>query len=441
MPNFLAPIINTQILDGNGKPLSGGLVEVYLAGTSTAATTFSDGAGLVPNTWPVVLNTLGVNSQGSVWLTGGAAYKFIIKDSAGVVQRTIDDVRGINDNTGAADQWVAYQEAPTYVNATTFTVAGDQTQIFQVGRRITSMNTGGVVNSTIIGSVYSATQTTVTVINDSGALDSGLAQVSYSLMSVLGTSLPGGMINYGECRLTKSGDNLLLAPLNGNRITINGSVCTIPSAGVTLASTGLTPTSLYHIYVYMDGASLAMEASATVSATDAVTGVRIKSGDPTRTLVGMAIPTTGPAWVDDINRRYVVSWFNRRSINCRAGLASNTSNSGTAANELSTGLRINFLLWPDEAASFTFDGFASNSTLSAVTRTYLSLDGALQDGVSVAANNVADQLLPLSVSAVVSGSQGAHYITPFVSVSAGTGTWGGSGTPGTRCSIKGTIRG
>jgi len=195
MALFLAPIINDQQEDANGAPLSGGTIEVYLAGTSTPSTTYSDKAGLVPNTWPIVLNTLGVNNQGAVWLTGGASYKFIIKDSVGIVQRTIDNVSGINDTVVTNDQWVVYQGVPTYVSATSFTVVGDQTQIFQVNRRVQTQNTGGIVYSTITASAYVAPNTTVTVRNDSGVLDAGLSQVSYGLISIQNSSVTGLLLN------------------------------------------------------------------------------------------------------------------------------------------------------------------------------------------------------------------------------------------------------
>lgn len=197
MAQFLAPIINDQQEDASGNPLSGGKIEVYLAGTSTPATTYNDKDGLPAhaNTWPIVLNTLGVNTQGPVWLVGGQAYKFIIKDSAGVLQRTIDNVSGINDNAVAAsEQWVLFQGTPTFVSTTSFTVAGDQTQVFQVGRRLKTTNTGGTIYSTITASVYGAPNTTVTVVNDSGVLDSGLSAVSYGLISTLDTSLPSGRL-------------------------------------------------------------------------------------------------------------------------------------------------------------------------------------------------------------------------------------------------------
>lgn len=190
MAQFLAPLINTQQFDANGDPLSGGLIEVYLAGSSTPATTTSDKAGVVPNSWPIVLNTLGLNTQGAVWITGGAAYKYVIKNAAGVTLRTIDNISGINDTTVAIDQWIPYQGTPTYVSATSFTIAGDQTQVFQVARRLKTQNTGGLVYSTIVSSSYSAPNTTITVANDSGVLDAGLSQVSYGVISAVDTSAP-----------------------------------------------------------------------------------------------------------------------------------------------------------------------------------------------------------------------------------------------------------
>lgn len=194
MAQFLAPIINSQQEDANGDPLSGGKIEVYLAGSSTPATTYNDKDGLPghANTWPIVLNTLGVNQQGPVWLVGGAAYKYVIKNAAGVVQRTIDNISGINDTTGVLDQWLLFQGAPTFVSATSFSLPGDQTFIFPLGTRVKTLNTGGLVYGTVVRSVFT-TLTTVTIIPDSGSLDSGLSQVSTGVLTVANPSLPGSL--------------------------------------------------------------------------------------------------------------------------------------------------------------------------------------------------------------------------------------------------------
>jgi hypothetical protein len=62
--------------DNNGNPLSGGLLEVFLAGTSTPATTYSDVGLTTPNSNPIVLDA------------GGRATVFLSPGSFKYVQRT-----------------------------------------------------------------------------------------------------------------------------------------------------------------------------------------------------------------------------------------------------------------------------------------------------------------------------------------------------------------
>lgn len=190
MAYFLAPIGNSQIIDANGDPLVGGTISTFLAGTSTASTTYTDDTGGTPQGVVMTLNSLGYPTNGPVWMLGGVPLKFIIKNAAGVTQSTFDDVSGIGDTTTVQDQWVLYGAAPTYISATSFSVAGDQTNTFQVYRRLKSTNTGGTVYSTIVSSSFAASVTTVTVVNTSGTLDSGLSQVSYGLISSVNDSTP-----------------------------------------------------------------------------------------------------------------------------------------------------------------------------------------------------------------------------------------------------------
>lgn len=283
MAVFLAPILNTQIENSNGAPLSGGTVEVYLAGTSTPSTTYSDKAGLVPNTWPIVLNTLGLNNQGAVWLTGGFAYKFIVKDSLGIVQRTIDNVSGINDSTLTADQWVVFLGTPTYVSATSFTVAGDQTQTFQVGRRIRTNNTGGTIYSTITASVYGAPNTTVTVRNDSGVLDAGLSAVSYGVLSVQNTSYPGGPAFRVERTAAFSilGSTLTKVPLNVETFDTGNAFDPVTNFRFQPTIPG---------YYHFDG-SLTLTNNGGTQLTDAA-GYFYKNGAPTKTFGQFPVPST-----------------------------------------------------------------------------------------------------------------------------------------------------
>jgi len=234
MPQFLAPIINNQWEDVDGATLSGGTISVYYAGTSTPAATTSDKAGLIPNTWPIVLNTLGVNAQGSVWLTGGSAYKYVIKNAAGVTQRTIDNINGINDSDVTGDQWVIFEGTPTYVSATSFTVPGDQTGQFQTGRRIRAVSTGAFVFGTIISAVYGGSSTTVTIGLDSAleVLDAGLTQVYFGVITPFSTSLPL-MGNLSTLKTISSATALDITHCGAAVMAINGPyTITLPLAAI-----------------------------------------------------------------------------------------------------------------------------------------------------------------------------------------------------------------
>lgn len=189
MSQFLSPIANDQIIDANGNPLFGGQIETYLAGSSSPATTYTSSAGTTQHPNPIVLNSLGY-APNPVWLTGGIAYKFIIKDVDGAVIRTIDNISGINDSEVSQSQWVESGLMPTYISGTSFSVPGDQTAELQVGRRLKTQNTSGFIYSTIDTATFDAGVTTLELVNDSGTLDAGLSSVAYGLISAENTSLP-----------------------------------------------------------------------------------------------------------------------------------------------------------------------------------------------------------------------------------------------------------
>ncbi|MEB2654919.1 hypothetical protein SOP89_26500, partial [Pseudomonas siliginis] len=98
-----------------------------------------------------------------------------------------------------------------------------------------------------------------------------------------------GQVGHGQCRLSYvSGTQLKLSPYNGNNLIINGVPQQIPSAGVTLANTGLAASTKYYVYAYMNAGTMTLEAVTTAHATG-TNGVEQKSGDATRTLVGMIL--------------------------------------------------------------------------------------------------------------------------------------------------------
>lgn len=194
MAAYLAPIGNEQQSDANGAPVSGALIYTYLAGTSTPVTTYSDAAGVTPQTNPIVCNAAGYPSS-PIYLPAGVAVKMVFTTSVAsgsvAYRPSVDNIQGVNDPSFATtiSEWTAFSGTPTYISATSFSVTGDQTNTLQVGRQIKSTNTGGTTYSTITASVFGAV-TTVTVSNVSGTLDSGLSAVSYGLLAAVNPSLP-----------------------------------------------------------------------------------------------------------------------------------------------------------------------------------------------------------------------------------------------------------
>jgi|GEM_PF-6160742 len=86
----LSPQGPFRALDGNGTPLSNGLLYTYEAGTTTPKDTYTTSDGTVANSNPVVLDS---NGYANVWL-GSGSYKLVLTDKNDVVQYTLDSVLG-----------------------------------------------------------------------------------------------------------------------------------------------------------------------------------------------------------------------------------------------------------------------------------------------------------------------------------------------------------
>lgn len=237
MAFYLSPIGNNTQTSTSGAPLNAGTITTYQAGTTTPQTTYTDNTGGTPQANPITLNTYGLPSS-PIWLTGGQTYKFLIKDSLGNTVRTVDNVSGINDQTGASslDQWLLFTGALTFISATSFSVVGDQTATLQIRRRLKTTNTGGTIYSTITNSVFAAGITTVAVTNDAGVIDSGLSALRYGVLSSQNTSTPAGaVINRAYAEYTANTDIATIIPFDD----------TIPQSteGTQIISVSYTPQS------------------------------------------------------------------------------------------------------------------------------------------------------------------------------------------------------
>lgn len=112
MPVHLSALAGAgwQFLDNNGVMLSGGLLYIYAAGTTTPTTTYTSISGATPHANPIVLDSTGrVTSE--IWITEGASCKFTLKTSTGVEIWTKDNIEGINDVTAATTAATAALDA------------------------------------------------------------------------------------------------------------------------------------------------------------------------------------------------------------------------------------------------------------------------------------------------------------------------------------------
>jgi hypothetical protein len=173
---------NQQFFDENGDPASGWKIYTYAAGSSTLQATYTTETGDVAQSNPIVLNSLGFPTNGQIWLTEGLTYKLVLKNASDVEKKTEDNISGVNDTSSTTSQWRASGITPTYISATSFSAPGDQTVEFHAGRKLRFTTAAGTVYGEIASSAYT-TLTTVTMTMTLGmVLDSGLSEVSLSLL-------------------------------------------------------------------------------------------------------------------------------------------------------------------------------------------------------------------------------------------------------------------
>ena len=102
----LMPIPRPQFFDASGRPLAGGFVYTYQAGTTTPLATYTDSSGTTQNSNPVLLDAGGFptadGAPSSIWL-GNVAYMICVSSYLGVQQYCTDNVTssGSSGSSGA----------------------------------------------------------------------------------------------------------------------------------------------------------------------------------------------------------------------------------------------------------------------------------------------------------------------------------------------------
>lgn len=226
----LAPIARQQFLDSNGNPLVGAKLFTYVAGTNTKQDTYTDSTGTVANTNPILLDSSGRAPYG-VWLKE-AYYKFVFAPATDTDPPTSpifteDNLIAVTPSLVEAEtsQWIASNLTPTYLSATSFSVVGDVTTSFEVGRRVKATIAAGFVYGTILSSSYAVGVTTVTLRNDSTVLNNTLSAVAYSVLTFTNPAIPNvyNPVIFGK--------NLIINPIFSiNQREVTGTVTLVANA-------------------------------------------------------------------------------------------------------------------------------------------------------------------------------------------------------------------
>lgn len=194
-----SPFGNSPLYLPNLAPASGYKLYIYQAGSATKTAVYADVGG-TPQSNPVILDANGWPTN-TIYLSDVTNYRFVyahpLDSDPPTTQITppIDHVALVVPSAQATvNEWVA-GPTPTFLSATQFSVPGVVTGTFHPGRRVQAIHSGGgTIYGTISASSF-ASVTTVTIIPDSGVLDSSLVSVNYGFMAAQDSAWPGGKNN------------------------------------------------------------------------------------------------------------------------------------------------------------------------------------------------------------------------------------------------------
>jgi hypothetical protein len=195
----------------------------------------------------------------------------------------------------------------------------------------------------------------------------------------------GGQLQY------VNGNTLQFKPYRGSGIIINGQLYNIPTTGVVgltvtnciidgVGGRNLAVSTMYKVYCFVSSGILTAEFSQTVhvtSTTPGNVGTEIKSGDDTRTLLGLVYINNGPAFADNMGMRWVRSWVNRQPVKFNVGYSGTI---GMAASTTYTVAQAFALSYADETILVSHAGAFQHPTLGATSSFQPTVNGTLIGG-------------------------------------------------------------
>ena len=228
---------------------------------------------------------------------------------------------------------------------------------------------------------------------------------------------------------------LSFTPFGGALIRINGALYTIPASGITglgnanvyvngVAGQNLAASTLYRVYCFNNSGVLTGDFSATGHATSSTTGnvgTEIKSGDDTRTFIGLIYTNASSQFTDAPSSRCVRSWVNRKQISFSGSVSGNTTS--TAATGLG-GLNLPVVCFADDVINVASSGFAYNSVSGAQNNIMNYLDSAQVGGQNSFYSGGANWTGSVGILwAQPAGTEGMHLLATVGYTSTGTMTY------------------
>ena len=208
----ISPIYNgVQFFDDNGAPLSGGMLYQYEAGSnSVQQETYTDVTATIANANPIILDSSG-RVPTEIYLINGSAYNLVLQDSNHVTLNYVDNVVGvqpaITQQGPLLAVWKMYDEAPTYVSPTQFSVLGDRTYDFAVGNRVQLYDGISYQFATCTAWNYTSPNTQVTVQTDNQLpISTTISSIATSILVSTSMTIDAGAVAYNPANpYTQSG--------------------------------------------------------------------------------------------------------------------------------------------------------------------------------------------------------------------------------------------
>ena len=300
----LTPTPKQQIYGSDGKPLVGGKIYTYAAGTTTPLATYTDAGAGTANTNPIILNSLG---QANIWLAPSSSYKFMVYTATDVPLYTVDNITAPVDylslvtsfasppplgntapNTGAFTTLAATTATITTVNATTVTAATvvPTTLTFSGGGSMTKPPEAGIqsITATVAANALTVTLNPTVLDFRSATLGSGVPVarvISSAITTTVSSGSTLGTVSGNQSRIVilaiDNAGAIELAVVNiagGNNLTETGLISTTAEGGAGAAdssnviySTAARTNVAYRVVGYVESTQATAGAWATAPST------------------------------------------------------------------------------------------------------------------------------------------------------------------------------